>query len=64
MKEINGYYKGFNSSDKRIDYLKYGLFNEYGLDLEKDSISYYNEEKIIKTSCNRNYIGSEKIDRD
>ncbi len=56
MKKIDGYCKGFNNSDKRIDYLKYGLSNEYGLDLEKDNINYYNEENIIKTHCNKRYI--------
>lgn len=52
MKEVNGYLKGFNNSNKRIDYLKYGLLNDYGLDLDS-SLNFYNEEAIIKTNCDK-----------
>ncbi len=51
MKETNSYYKGYVESDNRLDYLKYGLLNEYGLNLDRN-INYYDEEQIIKKKCN------------
>ena len=50
MKEINAYFKGYNGSQDKLDYLKYGLFNDRGLNL--GSINEYNEEEIIKKKCN------------
>ena len=35
----------------RKDYLKYGLLNEYGLNLDRIN-NYYKEENIIKRKCN------------
>lgn len=51
MKEENNYYKGYTETDNRIDYLKYGLFNEYGLNFDRCK-KYYKEEDIIKKKCN------------
>lgn len=61
MKEVNGYLKGFNNSSKRIDYLKYGLLNDYGLDLDC-SLNYYNEETIIKTNCDKKHFDEKASD--
>ena len=47
MKNVNGYYCSYNDSDKRIDFLKYGLLNEFGYNIENKK-SIYNEENIIK----------------
>ncbi len=52
MKEINCYYKGYSESNNRIDYLKYGLLNEYGNELERKDKEFYNEDKIIKVFGN------------
>ncbi len=49
MKEVNGYYKGFRGNDNRLDYLKYGLLNEFGFDFDSSVKEGYNEDKIIKT---------------
>lgn len=51
MKEINRYYESFTDTSSRIDYLKYGILNDYGLN-PGHSKECYNEEKIIKTRCN------------
>ena len=51
MKEINNYYKSYNESKKRIDFLKYGLFNERGINIDSN-LKYYNEEDIIKPKYN------------
>lgn len=59
MREINGYYGGYNNSEERIDYLKYGLLNEYGINLESNSKSSYNEDSIIKKKCNLRTIPNE-----
>lgn len=50
MKEVNNYYEGYNESVLKIDYLKYGLLNEFGCNgrLKKEE---YNEDKIIKKVC-------------
>lgn len=52
MKEVNCYFQGFNDSENRLDYLKYGLLNEYGYNLTGSNKETYNEEKIIKKNCN------------
>ncbi len=52
MKEVNCYFKGFNETENRLDYLKYGLFNEFGYNLTGSNKEEYNEEKIIKKVCN------------
>lgn len=49
MRIYNNYSNSFNS-DNRISALR-GLTNEYGLNLDKRKNA-YNEEKIIKLSCN------------
>ena len=52
MKKINPYYKGYNDNSSKKDYLKYGLINERGYDIESSCLNFYDEEKIIKTtSC-------------
>lgn len=51
MKSENSYNQGYNFNDNSIDYLKYGIFNEYGLNIDR-CLSYYDEEKIIKKRCN------------
>jgi len=48
MKEVNKYYSSYKESEKRIDYLKYGILNEYGYNLESSNSEKYNEEFIIK----------------
>lgn len=53
MRNLNSYYEGFNGSDKQIDYLKHGILNEFGYNLSFNSKECYNEDKIIKTECNR-----------
>ena len=46
------YYKmGFTDTGNYLDYLKYGLLNEYGLNLDRIN-NYYKEENIIKRKCN------------
>ena len=42
MKETNSYYKGYIESDNRLDYLKYGLLNEYGLNSKALEKQYQN----------------------
>lgn len=54
MKNKNNYYEGFNGSSKRIDYLKYGMLNEFGFNLDSSTKKEYDEESIIKTTCNHN----------
>lgn len=51
MKEENGYLKGYTETQNSLDYKKYGLLNEYGLNLDRN-VKYYNEEEIIKRKCN------------
>ncbi len=48
MKEIDRYYKSFSETNKNIDYLKYGLLNEYGPNLEAANKEVYNEDEIMK----------------
>lgn len=48
MKEINRYYKSFSETNKKSDYLKYGLLNEYGPSLDESNKEVYNEEEIMK----------------
>ena len=47
MQEENGYYKGYTETGETLDYLKYGLLNEYGLNLDRCH-KCYKEEDIIK----------------
>ncbi len=51
MKETNNYFKGYTETNNSLEYKKYGLFNEYGLNLDR-SKTYYNEDNIIKKKCN------------
>lgn len=51
MQEKNGYYKGYTETEETLDYLKYGLLNEYGLNLDRWN-KCYKEEDIIKKKCN------------
>ena len=53
MKDVNCYYEGFVESDKRIDFLKYGLLNDFGPNLEKNKNNIYNEDKIAPSKINR-----------
>lgn len=48
MKEINRYYKSYSDKNNKSDYLKYGILNLYGPNLEASSREKYNEEEIIK----------------
>lgn len=48
MKEVNCYYKGYSENNNKIDYIKYGLLNEFGNDLERKNVEVYNEDKITK----------------
>ncbi len=51
MKEVNRYYEGYQDSSNKIEYLKFGLLNEFGHS-ERGNSNYYDEEKIIKTRYN------------
>ena len=51
MKEENGYNRGYTQTESNLDYLKYGLLNEYGLNLDRTN-KCYKEEDIIKRKCN------------
>ena len=52
MKEINQYYKSYNESDEKINYIKYGILNEFGNNILYKNKEDYNEEKITKKMCN------------
>lgn len=51
MKEENNYLKGYMETNNTLDYKKYGLLNDYGLNLDRCN-KCYNEENIIKKKCN------------
>ena len=51
MKEGNSYYKSYTETNNSLDYKKYGLLNEYGLNIDRNT-EYYKEENIIKKKCN------------
>lgn len=51
--EQNSYFRGYTESDNRLDYLKYGLLNDFGLNLDRYK-SDYKEDNIIKKKCNIN----------
>lgn len=51
MKDENSYFKGYTESDNTLDYKKYGLLNDFGLNLDRTS-KCYKEEDIIKRKCN------------
>ena len=51
MKSVNNYNRGYTETENSLDYLKYGLLNNYGPDLDRMP-KYYNEENIIKKRCN------------
>ena len=51
MKEVNKYFKSYDGSSKKIDYLKYGLFNERGYDLDYNPKKDINIENLRKTNC-------------
>lgn len=50
MTNKNRYYEGYNGSDNRIEFLKYGLSNEFGYNLNYNQKEQYNENKIVKTT--------------
>lgn len=52
MKEVNKYFQGYKESTNRIDYLKYGLLNDYGYNIDRTTKEQYNEEEITKRVCN------------
>lgn len=60
MKNKNSYYEGFNGSEKHIDHIKYGLLNEFGYNINFNSKEQYDENKIIKTECNKYNINQSK----
>ena len=51
MQKENGYQKGYTETGNRMDYLKYGLMNDYGINLDRTN-KCYKEEDIIKKKCN------------
>ena len=51
MKEENNYNRGYSETENSLDYIKYGLLNEYGLNLDRWN-KCYKEEDIIKKKCN------------
>lgn len=51
MKKENSYGNGYTESNNTIDYIKHGLMNEYGLNLDRCQ-KFYKEEDIIKKKCN------------
>ena len=57
--EENNYFRGYTESDNRLDYLKYGLFNEFGLNLDRCKNG-YKEDNIIRKKCNIKNIESVK----
>lgn len=58
MKNINNYFKGFDGSNKKIDYLKYGLFNTRGSILDSSPKKIYKDDEYKKIECN---IGKNKL---
>ena len=50
MKEVNKYFIGYNETENKIDYIKYGILNEFGYNVDSSLNEIYNEEKIIKKS--------------
>ncbi len=42
------YYQTYNETDKKIDYLKYGILNNFGPNIDRCPKEEYNEEKITK----------------
>ena len=44
----NSYSNSYQDNDNKIDYLKYGLTNEYGYSLIRKYKKIYNEEELIK----------------
>ena len=50
-----GYFEAYSESDNRMDYLKYGLLNEYGYNINRMEKESYNEDKIIKKMCNHRH---------
>ena len=52
MRITNNYSSGYTNNEKRIDTLKYELSNEYGYNIDGCKREVYQEENIIKTSCN------------
>ena len=48
MQERNKYYQGFSGTEEKIDYLKYGLFNDRGFNLDS---SIKKNRDVLKTNC-------------
>ena len=51
MKEVNAYFKGSSGKEKKINKIKYEILNDYGYDFSSSLIEKYNEEEIIKSTC-------------
>lgn len=51
MKNINKYSTSYQESNNHLDYLKYGLLNEYGPSLNSYDKQSFNEEDIVKKKC-------------
>lgn len=51
LKKENNYHKSYTETGNTIDYLKYGLFNNYGPNIDRSN-KFYKEEEIIKKRCN------------
>ena len=45
---MNNYFTSYEDTKKHIDYLKYGLFVERGINIDRKNMNTYNEEEIIK----------------
>lgn len=55
MKKINNYFKSYNGSDCRLDFLRFGLFNERGSFIDTCPKKIANLEELnkidYKASC-------------
>ncbi len=48
---LNKYYQGFSGNEEKIDYLKYGLFNERGFNIDSSGKEKYDNKKVLRTNC-------------
>ncbi len=51
VKEENNYGRGYTETENSLEYKKFGLLNEYGLNIDRSN-KCYKEEDIIKKKCN------------
>ncbi len=50
MRLNNRYFQGFRGDEEKIDYLKYGLFNERGYNIDACRKDEYNPDKVMKSN--------------